>query len=114
MALAGVVIGFCLNGLAVRKAFRRPGSQVSPFLYHLTMGICFSVMLLLVMGVGSHNLYRYNWLWFGALQAVAVHFALQQARLRWPAAAKGVPRRWPKVHPGRVPVPRGAVTAAAP
>ena len=31
-----------------------------------------AVVLLLLMGLGGHNLYRYTWLWFGAFQAVAL------------------------------------------
>ena len=27
------------------------------------------------MGAGGHNLYRYNWMWFGAFQAIAVYVA---------------------------------------
>jgi hypothetical protein len=31
-----------------------------------------TVLLLLLMGLGGHNLYRYTWLWFGAFQAIAL------------------------------------------
>ena len=31
------------------------------------------VILLLIMGAVSHNLYRFTWVWFGAFQAIALH-----------------------------------------
>jgi O-antigen ligase len=44
-----------------------------------------AVVLLLFMGLGGHNLFRYNWLWFGAFQIVA----LQLLRRRAAAEAAG-------------------------
>ena len=36
-------------------------------------------MLMLFMGLGGHNLYRYNWMWFGAFQIVALRLARHRA-----------------------------------
>jgi hypothetical protein len=30
------------------------------------------VVLMLIMGFGGHNLYRYTWLWFGGFQLLAL------------------------------------------
>jgi hypothetical protein len=31
------------------------------------------------LGIGGHNLYRYNWLWFGAFQLAALGIARRRA-----------------------------------
>lgn len=42
------------------------------YCYLVSYAIVFSVFLLLIFGVGGHNGYRYNWIWYAAFQATAV------------------------------------------
>ena len=56
------------------------------FLYHVSRAVFLNVLLLLLMGWAGHNLFRYNWLWFAAFQAVALHC------IRLQSAAQEVPR----------------------
>ena len=49
-------------------------------MYHVARNGWTAVVLLLFMGLGGHNLFRYNWLWFGAFQLIALHIARQRAR----------------------------------
>lgn len=41
-------------------------------LYHLAQAIALSTVLLLVMGLFGHNLYRYNYVWYAAFSSVLV------------------------------------------
>jgi hypothetical protein len=43
------------------------------FAYQTSRAVGMAVILLLIMGSVSHNLYRFNWIWFGAFQGIAVH-----------------------------------------
>jgi O-antigen ligase len=38
-----------------------------------------TVVLLLLLGLAGHNLYRYTWLWFGAFQALALQLLKERA-----------------------------------
>jgi O-antigen ligase len=40
--------------------------------YRLVIAVTVTVGLLLFMGLGGHNLFRYTWLWYGAFLAIAV------------------------------------------
>ena len=40
--------------------------------YHLAQAIALSTVLLLVMGLFGHNLYRYNYVWYAAFSSVLV------------------------------------------
>jgi O-antigen ligase len=76
--LALMVTCFLLNGLEMRRIYRLSGAPPD-FLRHLSAAVSTTVLLLLIMGVGGHNLYRYTWLWYGAFQAVALHLARPRA-----------------------------------
>ncbi len=69
---------FYLNWRETRRHYRH---RKPDFLYHVSRAVALNVVLLLLMGWAGHNLYRYNWLWFAAFQAIALHcIRLQAAR----------------------------------
>jgi hypothetical protein len=72
LALAGMVISFLLNGLESRRLHKQRPAAKADFPYELSRSVSLCVILLLIMGCGGHNLYRYTWLWFGAFQAIAI------------------------------------------
>jgi hypothetical protein len=41
--------------------------------YYLSRNLAVLLVLLLLVGWSGHSLYRYNWRWFAAFQAIAVH-----------------------------------------
>src|SRR5262249_25925672 len=43
------------------------------FTYQVARAVGINVVLLLVMGAAGHNLFRYNWQWFAAFSAIALH-----------------------------------------
>ncbi|HEY7424443.1 MAG TPA: hypothetical protein VH682_09465, partial [Gemmataceae bacterium] len=49
------------------------------FPFYVSRAIGLIVVLLLLLGWSGHTLYRYNWQWFAAFQAIAVHCVRQKA-----------------------------------
>lgn len=72
IGLVAIVAGFFGNALETRRVRLTLQDAVSPFSSRLSFAIASTVVFLLIMGWGGHNLYRYNWLWFGAFQAIAI------------------------------------------
>ena len=60
----------------IRLHFNHPEMH-HRFTYQLSQAVGVAVVLLLIGGVGGHNLFRYSWLWYGAFQAVALQLARQ-------------------------------------
>ena len=69
-----VVLGFFANYFALRRICRQEPDRTNTFSARLIQAITLSVILLLLMGFGAHNLYRCNWLWFSAFQMIAVKY----------------------------------------
>lgn len=91
VALALVVFCFWLNAREVRRLYREHPWWEQDFTYQVARSGWLAVVLLLFMGIGGHNLYRYNWLWFGAFQLAALGIARRRAA----AEAAGEPDALP-------------------
>jgi O-antigen ligase len=78
IAFLSILAGFVANHLEIRRLGRQDPAGRGQFPVNLSHAILISVALLLIKGYGDHNLYRYTWLWFGALQAIAVHCMRQR------------------------------------
>ncbi|MBY0232260.1 MAG: O-antigen ligase family protein [Gemmataceae bacterium] len=59
------------------------GGPPGDFAYQAARALGFMCVLLLVMGWAGHNLFRYNWPWFAAFQACAVHCLRQRHAEAW-------------------------------
>ena len=99
LALAGLLACFLLNWREVRRFHREHPDQPLTFASHISRSVAIGVILLLFFGMSGHNLLRYQWVWFAAFQAVAVHCIRRRAALveapapAWearPAAAVGI------------------------
>jgi hypothetical protein len=73
LALAAYVVCFILNWMEIRRHYLRNPRQPRDFLFYLSRNMAILLVLLLVLGWSGHTLYRYNWRWFAAFQAIAVH-----------------------------------------
>ncbi len=73
LALAAFVVCFVLNWLEVRRYYQGRPEQSRDFLFYLSRNLAVLLVLLLLVGWAGHSLYRYNWRWFAAFQAIAVH-----------------------------------------
>jgi O-antigen ligase len=87
VALLGMLLAFALNAREVRRLSRAHGWQ-DDFPVRLSGAISLSVLLMLIMGIGSHNLYRYTWMWFGAFQGIALHCLRLRARYQTDARTR--------------------------
>ncbi len=79
VAFLAILAAFAYNALVARRLCREQPEQKGGFPLSVTWAVSLTVALLLLMGVGGHNLYRYTWLWFGAFQAVALDCMRRQA-----------------------------------
>ena len=69
-----LLYGFFMNAYDTHKITNQDLSLRHTFPTRLISSITITVLLLLFLGYGSHNLYRYTWLWFGAFQVIALKF----------------------------------------
>ena len=92
ISLAWLVTAFALNSLEARRdAISKPWLR-GTFSYSLSQAVFMDVVLLLLMGFGGHNLYRYTWMWFGAFQAIAMHLLkLTVMSEAWPGESSPAP-----------------------
>jgi O-antigen ligase len=79
--VAVIVIVWCFrrNAREAARLYQEHPWWEQDFTYHVIQSAWLAVVLLLFMGIGGHNLYRYNWLWFGAFQLIALEFVRRRA-----------------------------------
>ena len=73
VALAVFIGCFVLNWLEIKRFYQDHPQQPGDFLFQLSRAIALVLVLLLLLGWSGHTLYRYNWRWFAAFQAIAVY-----------------------------------------
>jgi hypothetical protein len=88
LTFGSIVFLLWRNCRAIKSIYRRMG-WAKDFFYYLGDGIGMAVLMLLIQGYGAHNLFRFNWLWYGAFLIIARHLVGQRAR------AGGQP--WPRL-----------------
>jgi hypothetical protein len=91
-AFAGILAGFWLNLRGVRRLYRAHPEWGRDFLSHVTGAIGLGVLLLLFEGGFGHNLFRYNWVWYGGF-LVLVRACLRD-RVKARAAVVRTFRQW--------------------
>jgi O-antigen ligase len=72
-ALAVFIACFVLNWLEIRRFYQSYPPPPGDFAFQLSRSIAIVLVLLLLLGWSGHTLYRYNWRWFAAFQAIAVY-----------------------------------------
>ena len=77
LALGLICFGMLANVTLARRRYRHIPMAQRPFEYHVVTAVGTSLALLLLLGWGGHNLYRYTWMWYGAFQAIAVHYLIK-------------------------------------
>jgi O-antigen ligase len=79
LSLLLLAICFARNWLESRRWAMCWGERTPSFATLVSQAIGINLILLLVMGWAGHNLYRYNWQWFAAFGAIALHCLRQRA-----------------------------------
>jgi hypothetical protein len=72
-AFAAILLGTWWNIRRIRLITRSHPEWGTDFAFELSRGIGLAILLLLFEGNLGHNLFRHNWLWFGAFLIVARH-----------------------------------------
>jgi hypothetical protein len=80
IALTALVYCFWRNSREMERLYAAHPWWEKGFVYHVGRCSWLAVILLLFMGVGGHNMFRYNWLWFAAFQICAMDITRRRAR----------------------------------
>jgi O-antigen ligase len=92
LSLLLLAICFVRNWLESRRWAACWGERTPSFATLVSQAIAINLLMLLVMGWAGHNLYRYNWQWFAAFGAIALHCLRRRAaRVPQPAQAAVYP-----------------------
>jgi hypothetical protein len=74
-----ILVGFWVNIRWQRKHNPYSVRDGPDFCYEVSMAIGISVLLMLFEGNFGHNLFRFNWLWYGGFLIIARHCVVQRA-----------------------------------
>jgi hypothetical protein len=77
----GLLLGAYWRNLRSMRQLVDATHPSSEFLHRLTLAIGDATLLLLLLGMAGHNLFRFNWVWHAAFLAVGVHVAAEQYAL---------------------------------
>lgn len=80
LAFAGIICAFVVNLIAIRRGYHQHPEWEHDFLFDLARAVGFALFLLLLQGGFGHNLFRYNWVWFGAFLVLARQCVEERAR----------------------------------
>jgi O-antigen ligase len=80
LAFLAVLGGFVLNHFEIRRLQRGLAPGVEDFPRRLSAAILMALAVMLIQGLTGHNLFRMNWMIYGAFQAIAVQCAKDKAR----------------------------------
>jgi O-antigen ligase len=103
IALGGLCLCFVLNWVETRRLQAhlraltprwndpvvdvRPTWETPSTAYQVSRAVMITLMMLLLLGLGGHNLYRFHWQWFAAFQAIAVGcLRVRVQNAQWAAA----------------------------
>jgi O-antigen ligase len=79
LSFLAILAGFALNHLEIRRLRRGLPPHAAAFPARLSGAIMMSLILMLIQGMSGHNLYRLNWMVYGAFQAVALRCVREAA-----------------------------------
>jgi hypothetical protein len=79
LTFASILAGFLINRNRILRLYAQEHWE-QDFIYHLARAIGTSVVLLLFAGLFGHNLFRCNWLWYGAFLVLAVDIVKRRAQ----------------------------------
>jgi hypothetical protein len=74
-----ILAGFTINVLWQRKHNPNAARDGPCFCYEAAMAIGVSVLLMLFEGNFGHNLFRFNWLWYGGFLIIARHCVVRRS-----------------------------------
>ncbi len=78
IAFAGVIAGVVLNARDSSRCCSGTPWRERGFCFWVSASVLASALLMLILGMAGHNLYRYTWIWYGAFQVTALHCSRRQ------------------------------------
>jgi len=78
IAFVGLLGALGANAWAAYRLARRNPELCAELPYVVVRATSQSFLLLLLLGLAGHNLYRYTWLWFGAFQSIALRLLVER------------------------------------
>ena len=88
VAFCGVVLSFLVCAGKTWALTRGAQTPDSMFLRDVSMAVILVISIMLLFGNGSHNLYRYTWMWLAAFQSVAIHCLIEERKKQATSSAK--------------------------
>lgn len=82
LAYLTLVFAVLLNHLDAHLLYNRMKSlnreNEALYLYRVSFGVTWAIVLLLMLGMGAHSAFRFTWIWYAAFQAISVELLRQK------------------------------------
>ena len=79
LALIGAIISNHIGAhLLYKKMLALKRESEALYLYRVSFGVTWAVCLLILLGFGGHNAFRFTWVWYAAFQVIAVEMLRQK------------------------------------
>lgn len=73
LALIGMVMWNQIEAHSLYKTMKDNYKEAEVlYLYRVSFAVVWAVVLLIILGFGGHNAFRYTWVWYAAFQGIAV------------------------------------------
>jgi O-antigen ligase len=92
LGFGGVLLCLLWNIRRINAARRDHPEWADDFPLRLGQALGFGFLMMLIGGLFGHNLFRYNWLWYGGFLIVAQQIVVE--RLAWKQGASMLPSSW--------------------
>lgn len=100
LAFLAMLVCFRANLRAVARVRREVPAWENDLVFTLPRAVGVALFLLLLMGLGGHNLFRFTWLWYGGFLIIARHCVARRLANWEPEAEE--PEAEPELPPGWV------------
>ena len=78
-ALLAFIYAFVANFIESRRLYLEDWmNENQKFLYYVVLATAIALLQLLFFGLGGHNFYRWTWLWYVAISALALRFQQEE------------------------------------
>ena len=93
LMLIGCTLANSFESRSLCKKMKAMGREKEALYFHrVSFAVAFTVFLLILLGFGGHNAFRFTWIWYAAFQAIAVGILRQKVD-----ALSRLPQQTPRV-----------------
>jgi hypothetical protein len=98
-----ILLCFLFNCRETARLYREHPEWSRDLPFDVSRAVGLDVLMMLFTGMAGHNLYRYNWLWYAAFGAAALHCVRQRAAAELTLGIPLLRRRLPARVPAALP-----------